>query len=101
MTQFELLIMVIIDHKRLTMSIPEQHTFTDKQGQYLAFIYHYTKVNRIPPAHTDMQHYFRVTPPSVNSMVKILEKKGFIEKQPRTARSIKLLISVDLLPKLN
>ena len=85
------------------MSIPEQQkfTFTDKQGQYLAFIYHYTKVNRIPPAHTDMQNYFRVTPPTVNSMVKMLEKKGLIEKQPRAARSIKLLITVDLLPKLN
>ena len=24
--------------------------FTEKQGQYLAYIYHYTKVNRQPPA---------------------------------------------------
>ena len=85
------------------MSIPKQHkfTFTDKQGQYLAFIFHYTKLNRIPPAHTDMQNYFRVTPPTVNSMIKMLEKKGFIEKEPRAARSIKVLISVDLLPELN
>lgn len=85
------------------MSIPEQQkfTFTDKQGQYLAFIYHYTKVNKTPPAHTDMQNYFSVTPPTVNSMVKMLEKKGLIEKQPRVARSIKLLVTVDLLPKLN
>jgi repressor LexA len=85
------------------MSIPKQHkfTFTDKQGQYLAFIFHYTKLNRIPPAHTDMQNYFRVPPPTVNSMVKMLEKKGFIEKEPHAARSIKVLISVDLLPELN
>jgi Mn-dependent DtxR family transcriptional regulator len=85
------------------MSIPEQRqfTFTDKQGQYLAFIYHYTKVNKIPPAHTDMQSYFNVTPPTVNSMIKLLEKKGLIEKQLRTARSIKLLVAVDLLPTLN
>jgi len=39
---------------------------TDKQGQYLAFIYYYTKVNGQPPAEADMQRYFRVTPPSVH-----------------------------------
>jgi hypothetical protein len=29
--------------------------FTDKQGQYLAFIYAYTRLNRRPPAEIDMQ----------------------------------------------
>jgi hypothetical protein len=29
--------------------------FTEKQGQYLAFIYAYTKLNRRPPAEADMQ----------------------------------------------
>ena len=43
--------------------------FTEKQGQYLAFIYYYTKVNGRPPAEADMQRYFRVTPPSVHQMV--------------------------------
>ncbi len=43
--------------------------FTDKQGQYLAFIYWYTKLNGRPPAEADMQRYFRVTPPSVHQMV--------------------------------
>ncbi len=84
------------------MSIPEQQifSFTDKQGQYLAYIYHYTKLNGIPPAHTDMQNYFKVTPPSVNQMINTLEKKGLILKQPRVARSISLLIPTELLPEL-
>ena len=43
--------------------------FTEKQGQYLAFIYYYTRVNGRPPAEADMQGYFRVTPPSVHQMV--------------------------------
>jgi hypothetical protein len=38
--------------------------FTAKQGQYLAFIHYYTKVNDCPPAEADMQRYFRVTPPT-------------------------------------
>lgn len=37
--------------------------YTQKQGQYLAFIYNYTKVNRRAPAETDIQHFFNVTPP--------------------------------------
>ena len=84
------------------MSIPEQEifSFTDKQGQYLAYIYHYTKLNGMPPAHTDFQKFFKVTPPSVNQMINTLEKKGLIQKQPRTARSISLLIPVGQLPEL-
>src|SRR5579859_7319482 len=30
---------------------------TDKQGQYLAFIHAYLKLNRRPPAETDMQRF--------------------------------------------
>jgi hypothetical protein len=32
--------------------------YTTKQGQYLAFIYDYTKLNRCPPAEADIQRYF-------------------------------------------
>ena len=40
--------------------------YTDKQGQYLAFIYYYGKVHRCPPSESDMQQYFQVSPPSVH-----------------------------------
>jgi hypothetical protein len=53
-------------------------TFTSKQGQYLAFIHLYTRLHRRPPAETDMQEYFRVSPPSVHQMVLTLERAGFI-----------------------
>lgn len=74
--------------------------FTGKQGQYLAFIYYYTKVNGRPPAEADMQRYFRVTPPSVHQMVLTLEAKGFIERVPGQGRSIRLAIPRKLLPDL-
>ena len=64
--------------------------FTSKQGQYLAFIRLYTRLHRRPPAETDMQQYFRVSPPSVHQMVLTLERQGFIRRQPRTPRSIEL-----------
>ena len=37
--------------------------FTEKQGQYLAFIHTYVLLNRQPPAEADFQRFFCVTPP--------------------------------------
>jgi hypothetical protein len=48
--------------------------FTDKQGQYLAFIYAYSRMFRRPPAEADMQRHFLVSPPSVHHMVLSLER---------------------------
>ena len=73
--------------------------FTPKQGQYLAFISLYTRLHRRPPAETDMQQYFRVSPPSVHQMVLTLERAGLIRRQPRTPRSIELLVDPKLLPE--
>ena len=74
--------------------------FTEKQGQYLAFIYAYSKIHRRPPAEADMQAFFGVTPPSVHRMVVELEGKGLISRQPGQARSIELLIQPEQLPVL-
>jgi Mn-dependent DtxR family transcriptional regulator len=73
---------------------------TAKQGQYLAFIFHYTKIHRVAPAETDMQRYFQVSPPSVHQMVVTLEANGFIERVSGKARSIRLLIPREDLPDL-
>ena len=75
-------------------------TYTAKQGQYLAYIHLYTRLHRRPPAETDMQEYFRVSPPSVHQMVLTLERAGFIRRQPRTPRSIELLVDPTQLPDL-
>lgn len=74
--------------------------FTEKQGQYLAFIHAYLVLNGRAPAETDMQRFFRVTPPSVHSMVIELERRGLIGRTPREARSIELRIAADELPAL-
>jgi hypothetical protein len=75
-------------------------SFTAKQSQYLAFIYHYTKIHRQAPAETDLQRYFRVSAPSIHDMIKTLERNGLIEKVPGQARSIRLLIQPEDLPRL-
>jgi DNA-binding MarR family transcriptional regulator len=74
--------------------------FTPKQGQYLAYIYAYTRLHRRPPAETDLREYFRVSPPSVHQMLVGLERAGFIRRQPRVARSIQLLVDPKYLPDL-
>ena len=78
------------------MAVP----YTEKQGQYLAFIYYYTKLNGRPPAQADIQAYFRVTPPAVHQMILTLEKEGFIERIPGQARSLRLKLTRDQLPDL-
>ena len=82
--------------------ISEGHrpSFTSKQGQYLAFIDAYTRVNRRPPAEADMQRHFGVTPPSVHQMVLTLERAGLIRRQPGVPRSIELLVAPEDLPVL-
>nr|WP_234685151.1 MarR family transcriptional regulator [Bradyrhizobium sp. Oc8] len=71
---------------------PSSKLFTPTQGQYLAFIHLYTRLHRRPPVETDMQEYFRVSPPSVHQMVLTRERVGLIRRQPRTPRSIEVLI---------
>lgn len=78
----------------------ETVSFTYRQGQYLAFIHYYTKVNGIPPAQADIQRYFAVTPPTVNSMLKRLEQLGFVSRVPRQPRSIRLNLDQRDLPDL-
>ena len=74
--------------------------FTEKQGQYLAFIHSYTKIHRRPPAEADMQMYFQVTPPSVHNMILTLESHRLIERTPGQARTIRVLVPPDEIPEL-
>jgi LexA DNA binding domain len=74
--------------------------YTAKQGQYLAFIYYFTKIHGEPPSEAEMQRYFGVTPPSVHQIVLGLEAKGLIARTPGKPRSIKLLIDRTDLPDL-
>ncbi len=74
--------------------------WTPRQGQFLAFIYHYTKVNGRSPAEADMERYFRVSPPSIHQMVLRLEERGLISRVPGEPRSIRLLVQPGELPTL-
>jgi DNA-binding MarR family transcriptional regulator len=92
----------VVDHAEIMTSIamPPKPEFTEKQGQYLAFIYTYALVNGQPPAEADMQRFFGVTPPTVHNMVIELERRGLIRRTPRQARSIEVALTPADLPTL-
>ncbi len=74
--------------------------YTEKEGQYLAFIFYYTKINGISPAQSDFQCYFGVSPPTVHQTILQLEKKKLISRIPNAPRSIAIKLSENELPKL-
>jgi hypothetical protein len=75
--------------------------FTPTQGRYLAFIHAYTNLHGFPPAESEIAAAMCVRPPSVNQMVKMLEKKGLILRHPGQARSLQVLIPEEDIPPWN
>jgi DNA-binding MarR family transcriptional regulator len=71
--------------------------FAPRQGQFLAYIYTYTKIHGRPPAEADLERYFRVSPPAIHQMILRLEELGFISRVPGQGRSIHMLIPPDRL----
>jgi DNA-binding MarR family transcriptional regulator len=90
----------VMNHSPHICHPPCKFRFTEKQGQYLAFIHAYCCIMGKPPAEVDMQRHFRVTPPTVHQMVLTLERAGLITRKPRTPRSIQLLVAPENLPVL-
>jgi len=74
--------------------------YTAKQGQYLAFIFYYTKIHGRSPSEADLRSYFKVSPPAVHRMLLTLEERGFIERKPGEARATRLLVGRGDLPDL-
>ena len=91
-----------VDQEPRAVSIPSIPTarFTERQGQYLAFIHAYTKVNGRPPAQADLQRFFAVTAPSVHQMILALERTGLLRRTPGRARCLEVLVDPDHLPVL-
>ena len=74
--------------------------FTQRQGEYLAFLHLYLTLNKRPPSEADFATYFSVSAPSVHGMILSLEKRGLLQRTPGQARSLRLLVSPETLPGL-
>ncbi|NEV65072.1 LexA family protein [Thiorhodococcus minor] len=74
--------------------------FTEKQGQYLAFICNYSAMFGQSPAEADLQRFFGTSPPTIQQMLKSLTEKQLISRTPGKARSIQMLIDPQEVPQL-
>jgi len=76
---------------------------TRQQGQFLAFIREFMRRNHagVAPSHAELQRFFNLTAPSVNSMLVRLEQRGFIRRVPHQARAIELTVKPEWIPPLD
>lgn len=68
---------------------------TKRQLDYLLFIRRYMTRYGRAPAESDIERHFLVSAPSVNQMMQMLERRGFITRQPGVPRSARLCIDLD------
>ena len=65
---------------------------TARQGQFLSFILGFTDKRGYAPSYEEIGWHFGLTAPSVNSMIKMLERRGFLSRMPGVARSLRVLV---------
>lgn len=65
---------------------------TTRQQQYVAFLRDFTRLHGKAPAEAEIARYFQVSAPSVHTMLVKLERLGAIAREPRKARSVRVLV---------
>ncbi len=72
--------------------------FTARQGEYLAFIHRFTAQYGMAPSFEQIASHFGTSAPSVNGMIKTLERRQLLSRVPGVARSLRVLVPTDELP---
>ena len=67
---------------------------TNRQLEYLSFIAKYVSRFGRAPAESDIERHFLVSAPSVNQMMRMLERQGFITRQLGVPRSARICIDL-------
>lgn len=70
---------------------------TKRQLEYLQFMAKYIRRYGRAPAESDIERHFLVSAPSVNQMMQMLERRGFISRKPGVPRSARICIDLGLL----
>lgn len=73
-------------------------SFTARQGQHLAFIQRFTARYGVAPSFEEIAAHFGVSSPSVNGMIRTLERRGLLSRLPGVARSLRVLVPASSLP---
>jgi len=74
-------------------------SFTTRQGACLAFIHRFTLQHGLAPSFDEIAAHFGTSSPSVNGMIKTLERRGLLSRVPGVARSLRVLVPASLLPE--
>ena len=64
---------------------------TDRQKEILTFISNYTEQNSYPPTVRDISEHFDISLRAVQDLIAALQKKGFLEKSQKRARSLRVI----------
>lgn len=83
-----------VDSKAKSAAQDSPRRPTKRQLEYLAFIAKYIQHFGRAPAESDIERHFLVTAPSVNQMLQLLERRGFITRRPGVPRSIRICIDL-------
>src|SRR2546429_7547588 len=75
--------------------------YPPSRGRYLECTRPSTTLPGYPPAESEIAAAMCVSPPSVNQMVKMLEKKGLLLRRPGQPRSLQILVPEDQIPAWN
>ena len=86
-----------VDHQAV-LACNAKEAPTKRQLDYLLFIAKYLGRYGRAPAESDIERHFLVSAPSVNQMMQMLERRGFISREPGVPRSAR--ICIDLAPYL-
>ncbi len=79
----------------------KQFKFTRTQGAYLARIHNYTLLHGRAPSEAEICRFMAVSPPSAHAMIVNLAKRGLLSREPGMARSIRVLVPPEQLPRLD
>ena len=78
----------------------ERVRFTQRQGQYLAYIHHFTQNNGHPPSTADMQRHFNVSRSTVSNTMTAMEMQGSIDRILYQPGTVRVLVPPEELPHL-
>ena len=72
--------------------------FTPRQGLFLSFVHAFVQRRGMAPSYEEIAGHFGISSPSVNGMVKTLERRGLLSRVPGVARSLRVLVPAAQLP---
>lgn len=80
------------------MSRRKDRGLTPHQKRVLEWIKNYVRERGISPSVRDVGNAFNISPPSALAIIKTLEKKGWILREKKTARGIKIIDKIESVP---